>query len=111
MKLLHVLTAKSELIGQTEDRFDAHMLHLCRAVVVIHATMPDGNRVRSMIALEKDGDYVNGNIIIHPQGAIVIRLNEMGAMAKQYYETITEIRTPKPGEMENILASAGGKAN
>lgn len=104
MRIVHVfLHGNIELVGQIEGKLTDDITVLKKAVLVNYIMTQQGQG-RQMKSIEKDKDYMNGDIFLNSgSGAMIIHVNENGDLAKQYFETISNLVKPK-------LIMDGGRA-
>ena len=103
--ILHIFTGGREFVGRVDDGTDKRdkVLLLKDAVGVQFRHEISGDITRLMHSLKKDNDYIDGDIVIHAgAGVIVLQLNEMGEMVKQYIQTTSGIHIAQKNELDKI---------
>jgi len=103
--ILHIFTGGREFVGKVDDGTDKRdkVLLLKDAVGVQFRHELNSDITRLMHSLKKDNDYIDGDVVIHAgAGVIVLQLNEMGPMVKQYIQTVSNIEVAGKSDLDSI---------
>ena len=99
MGLTHIIVSGHEFIGEVnnEDLLpDRPVFKVKKAVKLVFVNSPQGLRVH-MNNLLNNNNYVGDVLVLKGGGQIVtIPLQEMGSLARQYREAISDIQIVEP---------------